>query len=256
MEKILQIRDAVLRPGFTQIPNQVLRDNKLSSDAKILYALLLSYAWQQGYCYPGQETLAKDMECNIRTAQRYLTALQQRGLIASERRGLTKTNIYFIEELSKVYSENDTAGLSARDTAPQPSRDKDRMSYKEYSVEEYSFNNTQDMGEPFKKAPHPPKIKDLNKYPPEFIPLRKEVFKGIKERRGYSSRQPAAEAKAISDMLLEQLTPDQILIAYDKMKAQLFYQDKNLSLMSVKKDIHEVLKTGNGGVTKYAGMVK
>lgn len=86
--------------------------------------------------------------------------------------------------------------------------------------------------------------KKLKKYPPEFTPLRQQVFAGLTSRRGYPSRQPMAEAKAISDMLKENCTPEQILTAYDRMKQQPFYQDKNLSMMSVKKDIHEVLKNG------------
>jgi len=101
----------------------------------------------------------------------------------------------------------------------------------QYSI--YNINNTilEDLPE-------------LKKYPAEFVNLRKLVFGGLKERRNYVSRNPSAEAKAISQMLLEKFTPDQILQAYDLIKQQLFYQDKNLSMMAVRKDIHEVLKDG------------
>lgn len=93
----------------------------------------------------------------------------------------------------------------------------------------------------------------LKKYPPHFIELRKQVFTGLKERRDYVSRQPGAEAKAISQMLAEEFTPEQILQGYDLIKKQPFYQNKNLSMMQVRKDIHEVLK-GKG--TKSADEVK
>ncbi len=49
----LLVEDDTLRAGFTQIPNRVLRASNLSRDAKILYTFLLSYAWQQGRCFPG-----------------------------------------------------------------------------------------------------------------------------------------------------------------------------------------------------------
>jgi len=86
--------------------------------------------------------------------------------------------------------------------------------------------------------------KDLKKYPPSFIPLRAEVFAGLKQRRDYTSRQPGAEAKAISQMLAENFTPSQILQAYDLIKQQPFFVDKNLSMMQVHREIHEVLKNG------------
>jgi hypothetical protein len=86
--------------------------------------------------------------------------------------------------------------------------------------------------------------KPQSKYPPEFVTYRARVFELLKERRGYSSRQPPAEAKAISQMLEEQFTPEQIIQAYDIMKTKPFFRDKNLSMMNVRKDIHEVLKNG------------
>lgn len=84
----------------------------------------------------------------------------------------------------------------------------------------------------------------LKRFPSEHIELRKQVFAGLKERRGYTSRQPAAEALAISQMLVEGLTPQDILRAYDLIKKQPFFVDKNLSMMQVRKDVHEVLRSG------------
>jgi hypothetical protein len=89
-----------------------------------------------------------------------------------------------------------------------------------------------------------PRQKTQSKYPPEYHALRQRVFELLQDRRGYSSRQPPAEAKAISQMLEENFTPEQIIQAYDLMKKQNFYRDKYLSMMTVRKDIHEVLKNG------------
>ena len=49
----LVIDDRVLSHGFIQLPKLVLHSRILSRDAKLLYAVLLSYAWQEGKCFPG-----------------------------------------------------------------------------------------------------------------------------------------------------------------------------------------------------------
>lgn len=82
-------------------------------------------------------------------------------------------------------------------------------------------------------------------YPPQYLDFRKQVFAGLKERRGYTSKQAAAEAGAINLMLKEEHKPESILKAYDILKSQPFWQDKNLSLMKVRIEINEVLKGGN-----------
>ena len=92
--------------------------------------------------------------------------------------------------------------------------------------------------------------KQLKKYPKEYNDLRRQVFVGLKQRREYVSRKPAAEAVAISKMLEEGFPPNQILEAYDIIDKQPFFRDKALSMMHVYNNIHEVLKVKhsiNGG---------
>lgn len=86
--------------------------------------------------------------------------------------------------------------------------------------------------------------KKLKKFPPSQIPLVKTVFKGLQEQRGYNTTQPAAEALAINQMIKDGLTPEQILKAHALIKKQPFYQDKAVSMMYVRKNIHEVLNNG------------
>ena len=49
----LDTLDPVTRGGFTQVPNFILRDGKLSIGAKVTYAMFLSYAWHNEACFPG-----------------------------------------------------------------------------------------------------------------------------------------------------------------------------------------------------------
>ncbi len=102
------IEDEVLRQGFTQLPNFLFQIRGLSHGAKLAYALILSYAWQGGYCFPGQETLARDLEVSTRSVIEYLKELQASGLIRIQRRGLGMTNIYHVLRYPPVPREPDT----------------------------------------------------------------------------------------------------------------------------------------------------
>ena len=80
--------------GFTQVPNFVLTNAKISVGAKLGYAMLLKYAWGDNACFPGQTKLAEDMGSGERSVRRYLDELEKAGLLEIEQRGLGKTNLY------------------------------------------------------------------------------------------------------------------------------------------------------------------
>lgn len=94
------IEDPVLREGFTQIPNIVLRDTRISAGAKVFYGILLSYAWQKDRCFPGQDRLAKDLGVTSRSIRTYLSELSELGIVIVEQRGLTRTNVYRLPRLA------------------------------------------------------------------------------------------------------------------------------------------------------------
>jgi DNA-binding MarR family transcriptional regulator len=91
---VLEGADAATAQGFTQVPNFLLKSKKLSAGDKMAFAMLLSYAWQNDYCFPGQARLAEDMGLDERTVRRHLKSLEANELLKIERRGLGKTNIY------------------------------------------------------------------------------------------------------------------------------------------------------------------
>jgi len=98
----LLVEDETLRAGFTQIPNRVLRASNLSRDAKILCTFLLSYAGQQGSCFPGYTQLCMDMGASPSIVRKYMGELERCGLLVQKRRGLGKTNLYTLRSLSKA----------------------------------------------------------------------------------------------------------------------------------------------------------
>ena len=91
---ILRGADAATAMGFTQVPNFLLKSKTLSAGDKMAFAMLLSYAWQNDYCFPGQKRLAEDLGLDERSVRRHVKALQAEGLLAIRQRGQGKTNIY------------------------------------------------------------------------------------------------------------------------------------------------------------------
>ena len=92
----LEGADLLTAKGFTQVPNHLLKDPNLSPGAKLAYAMLLSYAWHNDFCYPGQERLAVDLGAGKRSVVRYLQELRDAKYIKIRKRGQGKTNIYVL----------------------------------------------------------------------------------------------------------------------------------------------------------------
>jgi Helix-turn-helix domain len=91
---VLKGADVLSQRGFTQVPNHLLRSSKISAGAKLAYTMLLSYAWQNEFCFPGQERLAKDMGAGERSVVRYVQELEKEQFITVKRRGLGRPNLY------------------------------------------------------------------------------------------------------------------------------------------------------------------
>jgi Helix-turn-helix domain len=91
---VLKGADVLSAKGFTQVPNHILVSGKLSPGAKLTYAMLLKYAWQNDFCFPGQERLAKDMGVTDRSVRTYLQELETQKFVNIKQRGLGKPNLY------------------------------------------------------------------------------------------------------------------------------------------------------------------
>ena len=64
---------------FINVPNAVLFDHQLPSEARLLYMFLLSYDWQPGQLLPNIDTLMADMQCDTEALITYLYELKVRG---------------------------------------------------------------------------------------------------------------------------------------------------------------------------------
>ena len=102
----LNSADPIALHGVTQVPNFILKNPDISIGAKTTYALFLSYAWHNQFCFPGQERLAKDMGMGVASVNRFIKELQEYALIEITRRGQGKTNLYTINFVVKRKSRN------------------------------------------------------------------------------------------------------------------------------------------------------
>jgi hypothetical protein len=90
------VEEARLQEDYTLVPNSILRRSDISPGAKLSYTMLLVYARQKGSCFPGQDTLSKDLGVSRRSVVTYLKELQQAQLLRVQRRGLGRTNVYVL----------------------------------------------------------------------------------------------------------------------------------------------------------------
>lgn len=96
--KTIIFENKSLSKGFTQIPNKILLCPQISAQAKALYSVLLSFAWFENQCFPGQERLGEALGWSSDdTVRKYLDELRELKLIDWEQRGLNKTNTYIIK---------------------------------------------------------------------------------------------------------------------------------------------------------------
>jgi len=94
---VLQGFDPISAGGFTQVPNFLLKDPTISANAKVVYSMLLSYAWNNDRVFPGQERMAKDIGSSQPTIVRAVKELEANNWLEIQRRGQGKTNVYILK---------------------------------------------------------------------------------------------------------------------------------------------------------------
>jgi len=74
----LVTKDPIVIGGFTQVPNSILKDSRLSLGAKVTYSLFLSFFWNNNAVFPGQKKLAEHMGMSTSRANEYVKELGKR----------------------------------------------------------------------------------------------------------------------------------------------------------------------------------
>lgn len=82
--------------GWVAVPKVILRATLISAAGKVMYGILLDYAWKDNGPWPDHAALGHDAGCSERNARRHLEELRVHALIRVHRRGLTQPNTYEI----------------------------------------------------------------------------------------------------------------------------------------------------------------
>lgn len=118
-----------LKHGFTQLPNYILKDTRLSFGARLTFAVLLSYAWQEGSCFPGQARMAADLGTSDRSIRTFLAELKTKGYVGWRQQGLNRPNVYYILDYKPLdpalieAERNQASGPDRKETAAQGRKD-------------------------------------------------------------------------------------------------------------------------------------
>lgn len=96
---VLKGFDPVSAGGFTQVPNYLLNNKDLSFAAKVVYAKLLSYAWNNDRVFPGIVRTAEELGSKKSTVHDGIKELERNGWLDVQRRGQGKTNVYTLKHI-------------------------------------------------------------------------------------------------------------------------------------------------------------
>ena len=156
---------------YTKINNNLLRNENLKANTKILLLVIMSYESKEGYSYPSHSRLIKETGLSKSTLIKCLKELEDLGYIISEK-STGSNNKYFINNSIKISSsKNDTS--TKNDTGvvlnlvhknKQENKQKNNNSDLEVIVEAYTGN------------------KELRETIMDFIEMRKSIKKKLTER--------------------------------------------------------------------------
>ena len=164
---------------YTKINNNLLRNENLKANTKILLLVIMSYESKEGYSYPSHSRLIKETGLSKSTLIKCLKELEELGYIISEK-AAGNNNKYFIDSSIKISSskndssaKNDTGSSTKNDTGvvlnlvhknKQENKQKNNNSDLEVIVEAYTDN------------------KELKETIFDFIEMRKSIKKKLTER--------------------------------------------------------------------------
>ncbi len=108
-ERSIQIigGDIFTQDGWTSVPNCILETHRLSSNAKLVYCMILRRAQRKDFCFPGQDGVGDELGMSRQTVASAIKELQTAGCLIVIRRGQGKTNIYKlpINKLEKIFKK-------------------------------------------------------------------------------------------------------------------------------------------------------
>lgn len=156
----------------------MLYARNLSRDAKLLYAVLLGYAWQEQRCFPGYQRLCADLDASENTVRTWMRELEDSHLISQCRRGQGRTNLYIFHDLrTAILAVQEHHKIAALE--PQEPQDNEEAVERESAQEPSGLRNS--IGSPIPKDE--PINERLFTHSPVFSTAKDRVLKALAGRK-------------------------------------------------------------------------
>lgn len=92
---------------YVKIPIEIVLDNNITINSKLLYGILLLLTHKNGYCFANNNYLAKYINVSSRTITRLLKELDDNGYIKMEFKHKFQRKIYIIKEFKTSINLDD-----------------------------------------------------------------------------------------------------------------------------------------------------
>ena len=74
-----------MKDGFTQIPNKMFLSEKIGGNEKLVLCILFMHLMDNDTCFPSRPLIAKETGLNMRTVDRMIVRLEEKGFIRVDR---------------------------------------------------------------------------------------------------------------------------------------------------------------------------
>jgi hypothetical protein len=105
IEQVLRVKEKWLRAGTTTIPNIVIADRTISSNAKLLFIVLCMHRFNKDYCYPSYELIEQETGWSKPTISRSIKELEDIGVVTVKRTGRANVIEFDFGSLDKRVDE-------------------------------------------------------------------------------------------------------------------------------------------------------
>ena len=211
--------------GYGIVGRMAMRSDKISKEAKAVYALLCSYTGGKHYCYPSVETMAKDLQTSTRTIIRLTEDLKKHGFSRKIKVGKDKRKTAYIplHPYGGIGDTDDTYLEEIDDTDDMQLGDTD-------GTVRITDNNNNISMIPKLKQPKTSKKKD--KTIPKEIIVSEDMQSVLDTIKKYG-KQDLKKSKAARErigVLLETYTAREICAAYVEFSKDAFWIERDLPL--------------------------
>jgi len=80
--------------GFTMIPNVFLVREDITIYEKMVMIVITMHKMNKGYCWPSEETLAREASCSISTVKKAIKGLQGKNVLSKTKSKKHRSNTY------------------------------------------------------------------------------------------------------------------------------------------------------------------